>query len=157
MHPSVTLDRIDVQLVRALQDDARISNKDLAQMVGLSPSACLERVRRLVAEGVLSGFHAEVEPTAVGIGLETLLMIRLQRHTRRVLDSFIAHCQSFEEVVGLWHITGASDFVLQIVTRDQGHLRDFLMDALTTRPEVAHVESHVVFWRDRKKRWPVWP
>lgn len=156
MADEITLDRTDVELLHLLQDDARMTNKDMANRVGLSPSATLERVRRLVATGVVRGMHAELDPAAIGIGIEALLMVRLQRHTRTVIDAFQRHCHDLEEVVGLWHLTGASDYVAQIVARDHAHLRDFLMDSFTTRPEVAHLETHVVLWEEHATRWPVW-
>lgn len=152
----ITLDRIDVDLLHLLQDDARMTNKEMAQRVGLSASATLERVRRLITTGVVRGMHADLEPTAVGIGLSALLMVRLQRHTRTVIDAFQRHCHELEEIVGLWHLTGSSDYVAHVVARDHEHLRDFLMDSFTTRPEVAHLETHVVLWEEHATRWPVW-
>lgn len=152
----VTLDRTDVALLHLLQDDARMTNRELARRVDLSPSATLERVRRLVASGVVRGMHARLEPSAVGIQIEALLMVRLQRHTRTVIDAFQQHCNALEEVVGLWHLTGSSDYVARVVARDHEHLRDFLMDSFTTRPEVAHLETHVVLWSQHATRWPVW-
>lgn len=156
MADEITLDRTDVELLHLLQDDARMTNKEMAQRVGLSASACLERVRRLVSTGVVRGMHAALDPAAIGIGLEALLMVRLQRHTRSVIDAFQLHCHQLEEIVGLWHLTGASDYVVRVVARDHAHLRDFLMDSFTTRPEVAHLETHVVLWEEHSTRWPVW-
>ncbi len=157
MSDEVTLDRTDVAIVRALQLDARRTNRDLAATVGLSPSACLERVRRLETAGVIVGHHARVNPVAVGIGLEVMLMVRLQRHTRTTLDAFQKHCDGLEEVLSLWHLTGSSDYVLHVAARDHAHLRDFLMDDFTTRPEIAHLETHMVLWSHRKAAWPIWP
>lgn len=156
MSDEITLDRTDVELLHLLQDDARMTNKEMAARVRLSPSATLERVRRLVDTGVVRGMHARLDPAAIGIGIEALLMVRLQRHTRTVIDAFQAHCHDLEEVIGLWHLTGASDYVARIVARDHEHLRDFLMDSFTTRPEVAHLETHVVLWEEHATRWPVW-
>ena len=76
------MDRIDASIILHLQQNARLSNKELASAVGLSPSACLERVRRLQREGVLSGFHAEVNPAELGIGLQAFVSVRLQQHSR---------------------------------------------------------------------------
>ncbi len=156
MGSETTLDRTDVAIVRALQGDARITNRALAAKVGLSPSACLERVRRLESAGVVVGHHARVDPDAVGIGLEAMLMVRLQRHTRTTLDAFQAHCDGLPEVLALWHLTGSSDYVLHVAARDHQHLRDFLMDSFTTRPEIAQLETHVVLWSHHKPVWPVW-
>lgn len=156
MADKVVLDRTDAAILRTLQLDGRISNKDLAATVGLSPSACHDRVRRLTDQGVITRFTAELDMSAVGIGLESLLMVRLQRHTRSVIDAFQAHCHGLDEVVALWHLTGSSDYVVRVVTRDTVHLRDFLMDSFTTRPEVAQLQTHTVLWSERKPTWPVW-
>jgi DNA-binding Lrp family transcriptional regulator len=152
-----TLDRTDVAIIRTLQDDARITNKDLAARVSLSPSACLERVRRLLARGVIRGYHAAVDPAAVGIGLEVLLMVRLQRHTRTTIEAFQSHCDGLEEVIHWWHLTGDADYVLHLAVRDHEHLRAFLMDSFTTRPEIAHLATHVALARNDEPRWPLWP
>lgn len=156
MTEKIALDRTDVELLHLLQDDARTTNRELADRVGLSPSACLERVRRLVSAGVIRGYHAELDPAAIGVGVQALLMIRLQRHTRTVIDAFQRHCMGLEEVVALSHLTGSSDYIARIIARDHEHLRDFLMDSFTTRPEVAHLETHVVLWQEHTTRWPVW-
>lgn len=156
MSSQIVLDRTDAAILRTLQGDGRITNKDLAAEVGLSASACHDRVRRLVDEGVVTRFTAQLDMEAVGIGLESLLMVRLQRHTRSVIDAFQAHCRSLDEVVALWHLTGSSDYVVRVVTRDTVHLRDFLMDSFTTRPEVAHLQTHTVLWSEQKPVWPIW-
>ena len=75
------LDQIDVAILVALQNDARLSNKELAARVGLAPSSCLERVRRLDRDGVIRGYHARLHPPAVGMGLEAMISIRLDRQT----------------------------------------------------------------------------
>jgi DNA-binding Lrp family transcriptional regulator len=153
----MALNSTDVGLLNLLQADARMSNKDLADAVGLSPSACLERVRRLVRDGVITGFHASVDPDAVGAKLETMLTVGLQKHSRRVIDDFQKHCLALEEVVAVWHLTGTSDFVLRVMTRDHNHLRDFLMDSFTTRAEVSQLQTHVVLAATDKFKWPIWP
>lgn len=151
------LDRTDVAIIRTLQEDARITNRDLASRVRLSASACLERVRRLVDRGVIRGYHAAVDPAAVGVGLEVLLMVRLQRHTRSTIEAFQRHCDGLEEVIHWWHLTGDSDYVLHLGVRDHEHLRTFLMDSFTTRPEIAQLSTHIALARNEDPRWPLWP
>src|SRR5437870_5984090 len=85
------LDRIDRLLVDALQKNARISNKELAELVGLAPSTCLERLRRLRARGVLRGFHADVELAALGRLTQAIIAIRLRAHDREEIDAFRRH------------------------------------------------------------------
>jgi DNA-binding Lrp family transcriptional regulator len=148
------LDRIDFEIVAALQNDARISNKELAARVGLAPSSCLERVRRLVRDRVLLGFHAEVDPRALGVGLQALVLVRLSRHSRRQVESFRRHALGLAECVALYHVAGQHDFLLHMAVRDADHLRDLALDAFTTRPEVAHLETHLVFAHLAKSALP---
>ena len=148
------LDRTDRRILALLSEDARITNKALAEAVDLSPSTCLDRVRRLREAGVLLGAHAEVSAAALGIGIQALIQIRLRRHTRRDVEAFRTHALTLPEVVSIFHVTGASDFVIHVACRDMGHLRDFAMDALTTRREVAHLETGIVYSGTKKPFWP---
>lgn len=149
------LDRIDCEIIRALQNNARQTNKQLAETVNLAPSSCLERVRRLQADGVLRGFHAVVDPTALGIGLEAMIAIQLTSHTREDVRSFHDYAMTVPEVVGLYHVTGARDFMVHVAVRDADHLRDMAMDAFTTRPEVARLETSLIFERLEKPGLPI--
>ena len=155
MTPQEPLDRIDFDIVAALQNDARLSNKELAARVGLAPSSCLERVRRLVRDRVLLGFHAEVDPRALGVGLQALVLVRLSRHSRRQVESFRRHALGLPECVALYHVAGQHDFLLHMAVRDADHLRDLALDAFTTRPEVAQLETHLIFERADKGGLPL--
>ena len=148
--PNERLDRTDQALVAALQEDARISNKDLAERVGLAPSTCLERVRALRARGVLRGFHADVDRTSLGRGLESIIAVRIRPHSRAYVDSFRTAALAMPEVIELFHVTGADDFLLHVAVADTDALRDFVLDRLTVRPEVGHVESRVVYDHARR-------
>ncbi len=156
MAENTTLDRIDFEIVRLLQNDARLSNKEIAARVGLAPSTCLGRVRRLTGERVLRGFHAEAEPRALGIGLQALLFVRLARHSRRQVEAFRAHALSLRETVALYHVGGRHDFLVHLAVRDADHLRDIALEGFTTRREVAHLETHLLFERISKPELPQW-
>jgi DNA-binding Lrp family transcriptional regulator len=93
------LDPIDLALLDLLQRDARRSNKELAAAVGLAPSSCLARVRRLERE-VIRGYHAELDPLAVGLQVQAMVSVRLRLHSRPAFDSFAAHLRALPEVVG---------------------------------------------------------
>jgi len=139
------LDAKDVLILGVLQRAARIPNKRLAEKVGLAPSTCLERVRRLVDLGVLRGFHAEVELSHLGVGLEAMIGVRLRKHSRELVDSFRRYVFALPEVRQMFHVAGADDFLIHVAVRDADHLRDLAMDAFTTRPEVAHMETRLIF------------
>jgi DNA-binding Lrp family transcriptional regulator len=149
------LDRIDFEILRALQNNARLSNKELAARVGLAPSSCLLRVRRLVQGGVLRGFRAQVEPKALGIGLEALVFVRLARHSRQKVQAFRRHVLALRETIGVFHVAGAYDFVVHVAVRDSDHLRDLALDAFTARPEVAHMETHLIFEHSHRAELPM--
>lgn len=153
--PPGSLDAMDVALIQALQADGRLSNKELAARVGLAPSSCLVRVRRLRTTGVLRGCHADVAPEALGVGLQALIAVRLARHRRGDVEAFLAHTRSLPEVVGWFHVTGAADFLVHVAVGDSDHLRDLAMDGFTTRDEVAHLETSLIFEHERKPALPM--
>lgn len=148
------LDRIDAGILAALQNDARLSNKELAARVGVAPSTCLERVRRLFDNGVLMGAHARVEPRALGIRIQAMIGVRLQRHSRETVDAFRDELIDEPEVIAIYYLSGATDFLLHVAVRDSDHLRDFALDRLTARPEVSRVETSVVFEYTHDPRLP---
>jgi DNA-binding Lrp family transcriptional regulator len=123
----------------------------LAARVGLAPSSCLERVRKLQTSGVLRGFHAEVNPAALGIQLGAMISIRLQRHSREMVEGFQRYVLTLPEVFSLCYLAGPTDFVIQVGVRDANHLRDLILEAFTTREEVEHIETAIIF--DHAQRW----
>lgn len=140
-----SLDRIDHAILDELERDARIPNKVLAQRVGLAESSCLERVRKLVRSGVIRGFHAEVDFRALGRGLQALVAVRLARHTRKAFEAFRRSMLGLEEAVAVFHVAGANDFLVHVAVRDSDALRELILDAFTSRPEVAHVETSLIY------------
>jgi DNA-binding Lrp family transcriptional regulator len=140
-----TLDRIDYRIIRLLRNNARLSNKELAEQVGLAPSTCLVRTRLLQQSGVLTGFKAEVNPAALGVGLQAMISVRLKRHFKPDVEAFRQHALELPEVVQLYHVAGPIDFLAHVWTRDSEHLRDLAMTAFTSREEVSHIETELIF------------
>src|SRR5437867_8181146 len=122
------LDRIDRQLVVALQNNARISNKELAELVGLAPSTCVERLRRLRARGVLRGFHAEVDLALLGRPTQAIIAVRLRIHSREQIDAFYQHVLELPESLAVFHVSGADDYVVHVAVQDTEHLRRLGLD-----------------------------
>jgi len=139
------LDRIDFDILGLLQKNARMTNKDLAERVGVAPSTCLERVRRLVDSGAIRGFHADVDPAALGVALQAIIAVRLKHHMRKMVDSFQDHMTDLPEVRGIFHITGSDDYLVHVAVKDSNHLRDLALDSFTTRPEVDHIHTRLIF------------
>ncbi len=140
-----TLDRIDHQIVRLLRNNARLSNKALAREVGLAPSTCLVRTRLLQQSGVITGFKAEVNPSALGAGLQAMIAVRLKRHYKPDVEAFRRHALSLPEAVRFYHVAGPIDFLVHVWAKDSEHLRDLAMTAFTSRQEVAHIETELIF------------
>ena len=148
------MDRIDDAILASLQKDGRISNKELAAAVGLAPSSCLERMRRLQERGVITGFRADVDPKAVGIGLQAFVFVRLAQHSRDTVDTFREHILSLPEVVVVYHVAGQEDFVVHVAVRDADHLRNLTLDDFTTRAEVARLNTALVYEQIAQPTWP---
>jgi len=144
------MDRIDFEILAALQNNARLSNKELAALVELSPSTCLERTRRLRESGALRDFRAVLDEHAIGIGLQALIAIRLQRHQRADVEAFRSYILGLPEVVEFFHVAGEFDYQVHVVVRDADHLRDLAMDYFTTQSLVSHMETHLIFEVRRK-------
>lgn len=139
------LDDLDRALLRELERDGRISNKDLAERVGVAPSTCHTRVAALRARGVLRGFHAEVDPEAVGRGLQAIIAVRLQAGARRQLGPFAHALASRPEVRDVYLLGGAEDILVHVAVHDSRALRAFVVEHLSTRHEVAHTQTSLVF------------
>jgi len=147
-------DRTDHEIVALLQDDARRSNKSLAAAVGIAPSTCSERVRRLEGSGVFRGYHADVDPSWLGIGLGAMIAIRLRRHEAQEVQRFWDHALAMTEVVAVSHLSGVNDFLVHVVVRDSDHLRDLAVSGFNTLPEVAHIETSLIFEHRNKPALP---
>ena len=149
-----TLDRIDYEILTLLQNNARISNKEIARKVCLAASTCLVRVRVLQTTGVIEGFHAEIAPASLGVGIQAMIAVRLIRHFKPDVDSFRQHALSLPEVVRLYHVAGPIDFLIHVWARDSDHLRDLAMTAFTSREEVSHIETELIFEHIRNPELP---
>ena len=144
MSQTVALDRLDLLLLALLQRDGRATNAEIAGQVNLSPSACLRRVQRLEATGVISGYAAQVEPKSVGLGLQAFVRVQLEKHGQRGLDRFIDGVQQWDEVVACHALTGDMDYLLHVVVQDLEHFSSFLLDKLINATGVADVNSSFV-------------
>ena len=148
------LDRTDYGILRCLQQDARISNKDLAERNGISPSTCLERVRRLRTQRVIRGFHAEIDHQVLGIGVEAMIAVRLNQHAQVSFDKLRDDLLKIPEVLTVYVLGGPDDFLVHAAVRDVSHLRELVCDTFTARPDVAHVETSLIFESARRTVLP---
>ncbi len=139
------IDEIDRQLLRLLTADARLPNNALAEAVGIAPSTCLNRIRQLRDSGVIRGFHADVDPAALGRPLRAMIAVRLRAGARDRMLAFLDRIRRRPEVVDVYFLGGADDFLVNIAVADTAAVREFVVDALSAHPEVAHTETNLIF------------
>lgn len=139
-----TLDRTDLALLRALQAEGRLSNVDLAERVNLSPSACLRRVQRLEAEGVITGYRAEVDAAKLGLGLRAFVRVQLKSHGAADIARFAESIRAWDEVERCFALTGDMDYLIEVRVADLEHFSRFLLDRLLADGQVADVNSSFV-------------
>ena len=146
-----TLDKLDRQILRSLQLDGRATYDQLAELVSLSPSAVLRRVKRLENSGVIDRYVALVKPEKVGLSLTAHLNVRLEKHfeghKRNPMDIFRASVQAWPEVVECVALTGEMDYFLRVVVQDMAHYRAFVMDTLLKHPSVQDCKTSFVLDR----------
>ena len=155
MGSNTPLDRTDVAILGLLQNDARLSVKEVAAAVGLAPSSAHGRIRHMRDTGVLRGAHADVDPRALGVGLEALLMIGLSKHERDTVDRFLDEAVSLPEVRFAFLVSGRYDVVVHVAVRDTEHLKDLALDHFTGRPAVTRIETSIIFDARRRHALPV--
>ena len=138
---SFAVDAIDLKILHQLQMNARISNVDLAEAVGLSPSPCLRRVKRLEDDGVISRYVALVDPNAMGLTVNVFVQVSLERQVEDYLQRFETSVKSWPEVMECYLMTGDADYHLRIVVSDLQAYETFLKDKLTRVPGISNIRS----------------
>jgi DNA-binding Lrp family transcriptional regulator len=144
------LDAVDSALLALLQNDARRTNRELAQALGIAPSTCLERVRSLRRRGLVVGFHAQVNLAALGRPLQALIAARVRPPNRAVIDGFRAFVEQLPEVLSVFVVSGGDDFLIHVAVRDTDQLQALVLDKLTRRKELADVRTSLVYEHLRK-------
>ena len=138
------MDRIDHAILTNLQENARISNVDLATAVGLSPSACLRRVSQLEKIGIIDGYHAALNAAKLGHDVLVLVQITLEGQSAEMLAEFEAAAAKIPQVLAVFLIAGESDYILRVAARDVGDFGRLHADHLSALPHVLRMESSFV-------------
>jgi len=141
----VEIDDVDRRILTALHADARISNSALAELIGIAPSTCHGRVRRLQELGVIRGFYADIDPAAIGLTLQAMISVSLQSNARGKIRNFIAHIRSRPQVMDVYFLAGADDFILHVAARDTDDLRAFVVENLNADADVAGTQTSLIF------------
>jgi Lrp/AsnC family transcriptional regulator, leucine-responsive regulatory protein len=140
----IQLDTIDLRILRALQADGRLSNLRLAEEVHLSPTAVLERVRRLTRQGYILGYEAKLNPTLLGAGLLVFIEVLLDRTVPDVMEAFKAAVQARPEILECHLVAGGFDYLLKTRAADMAAYREFLGQALWSLPGVRETRTYAV-------------
>ncbi len=144
------LDTIDRRLVAALCADARRTNKALAAAAGVAPSTSLERIRDLERRGVLRGYHADVDPRALGRRLQAVVAVRLQPKTQAVVEEFVDRVWSLPETLAVSMVSGADDVLVHLAVTGTEHLRTVVLDSISNLDGVVDERTSIVFEHRRK-------
>jgi len=144
------LDAIDSALLTLLQNDGRRTNRELATMLNIAPSTCLERMRALRRRGLIVGYHAQVDLAAIGRTVQALIAVRVRPPNRAVIDGFRAFVEELPEVLSVFVVAGGDDFLIHVAVKDTDQLQALVLDKLTRRKELADVRTSLVYEHLRK-------
>ncbi|WP_274426487.1 Lrp/AsnC family transcriptional regulator [Chelativorans sp. YIM 93263] len=140
--PNTDLDAIDRKILAALQRNGRLSNVELAEEVGLSPSPCLRRVRLLENAGIISGYHAALDRGNLGLGLTIFVGVKVERHHEQAATAFREAVTALPEVISCHLVSGEADFLLQVVVQDLKAYERLLLSTLLRLPGVSDIRSN---------------
>jgi Lrp/AsnC family transcriptional regulator, leucine-responsive regulatory protein len=149
------VDQLDRQVLRALQEDGRMSNLALARKLGLSPSAMLGRVRRLEKSGAIRGYRAVIDPAALDITVRALVVARLHEHSEKAIRQFEKGIKDVPGVRACYHVTGQFDMVVELALRDLDHLGQLIRVDIARIPGVMNLETLLVLAESVEDQgWP---
>lgn len=138
---ATTIDELDRSILAILQEEGRVTNVELASRVGLTAPPCLRRMRALEEAGVIKGYHAELDPGALGYGIMVFALVSLRSQAEDDLRAFESHVATLPEVRECHMLNGEIDFILKIVAHDLQSFQNFLTSKLTPAPNVASVKT----------------
>ena len=142
--PQSRLDPTDIRILEAIQTNGRLSNVDLANRIGLSPSACLRRVQALESEGYVRGYSAQLNPKKVGLGVTAIVMVTIAQDNEDQMEAFRRRMIALPEVLFCLAVTGVADYILRVVAPDLEAFERFVVRDLLKTPGVKDVRSHFV-------------
>ena len=144
------IDGIDLEILRELATNARISNAELAQKVGIAASTCLGRVRTLVEQRIIRSFSAEISPAALGLELQAMISVTLRAGARANLAAFMQSMREHPQVIQVFFLGGAEDFLVHVAVRNSEEIREFVLEQLSNNASVANTRTNIVFEHSHK-------
>ncbi len=137
------LDSLDLRILKELQRDARLSHQELSERIGLSPSPCARRIRKLEEAGIITGYTARINEQKLGFQFSVFVSVRLDQQRDNRLVSFEQEVTRYAEVVDCWLMTGSFDYLMRVAVRNLNEFEHFLTGRLTKIPGVASIESSI--------------
>ena len=138
------LDEIDRRILTILQKNAKITNAQLSQDIGLSPAPTLERVKKLEQSGLVKSYHAELDTDMLGLGVQMFVQVMLKGHNKQNIDIFMDAIRDVPEVIECHHITGSADLLLKVISRDISSYQKFMLESISEIEVVDNLQSMVI-------------
>lgn len=135
------LDKIDLKILKILQDNSKITNLDLSKRIGLSPAPTLERVKKLESNDVIQSYHAQVNSQSIGLNVKTFVLVSLAWQKENALNNFLDKIREIEEITECYIITGEADFLIKIVCKDIPTYEQLLFKTLSQIEEIERLKT----------------
>jgi DNA-binding Lrp family transcriptional regulator len=145
LRPPPELDDLDRRLLALLRENSRATNQSLSEQLGVAPSTCLARMKALQRSGVIRRFTVDVDPKALGGSIEALISVRLRPGARHLMAAFSDSLRTVPEVSQFFFLAGSDDFLIHVVARDTDHIRQFVLEHLSSNQTVATTQTSLVF------------
>ena len=146
------IDKLDKKILKILQVNAKITNAQLSKEIGLSPAPTLERVRKLEKNKIISGYHAKLDMSKIGLGVSTYVMVRLKGHNKKNIISFIDRIKDVDNIIECHHITGSGDFILKVVAENIESYQELMLEKVSEIEVTDSLQSMVILstFKDNK-------
>ena len=149
---NMKLDKIDLKILEQLQSNSKITNLDLSKKIGLSPAPTLERVKKLEQTGVITSYHAKVDPEALGLKVNTYVQVNLAWQKNKALENFINKVQEIDEITECYIITGDADFIMKIICKDIATYEQLLFKRLSQIEEIERIKTLMTLSKVKKSK-----
>jgi len=143
------LDSKDIQILSLLLNNARLSNKEIAAKVGIAQSSTHDRIKKLSQKGYLMGAYALIDQKKLGLNIEVMLAIKLNKQHRSIIADFIEKVSQLPGVLQLFHMAGNNDFILHVAVKDSDELRGFILDKLSTLDYIQSTQTTMVLHNEK--------
>lgn len=146
------LDKIDLKILKLLQENSKITNLDLSKQIGLSPAPTLERVKKLEQSGIIQSYHAKVDATSIGLNVRTFVLVSLAWQKENALENFIKKVKDIDEITECYIITGDADFLLKIICKDLPTYEQLLFKTLSQIEEIERLKTLMTLSKVKKDK-----